>query len=105
MLTLSESWLFIVEGAATVGWAICAYFLLLDFPAQASKKKFSERERLLAIKRLATDNVTITEDDALKLSSLNAVVKALSNWKTWIMVLGYMVRIPGTPLYLQNSEY
>jgi MFS family permease len=30
-------WLFIIEGAATIIWAICASFLLLDFPANTKR--------------------------------------------------------------------
>ncbi|KAF2117389.1 pantothenate transporter liz1 [Lophiotrema nucula] len=43
-------WLFIVEGAATIGWAICAGFILLDFPQNS--KRLTERERYIAIHRL-----------------------------------------------------
>ena len=60
--------------------------------------KFSDREKLLAIKRLAEDNVTTTEEDTPRISSLKAVVKALSDWRTWIMVFGYMVIVGSSTL-------
>jgi len=43
-------WLFIVEGAATCGWAVIAFFILPDFPSNT--KRLSDRERHLAITRL-----------------------------------------------------
>ncbi|RSL51508.1 hypothetical protein CEP54_011386 [Fusarium duplospermum] len=50
-------WLFIVEGVATIGWAIVATFLLLDFPANT--KHLTDRERAIAIARLQEDSVTV----------------------------------------------
>jgi predicted MFS family arabinose efflux permease len=100
LMLIRHRWLFIVEGAATVGWAICAHFLLLDFPSQTSKK-FTERELLLANMRLAMDNnspTTNTEGVRPKLSSVKALVRALSNWRTWIMVFGYMVIVGSSTL-------
>lgn len=96
---IHSRWLFIVEGAATIGWAICAHFLLLDFPSQSSKK-FSERELLLASKRLALDNAsaTTTESNRPKISSIKALIKAVSDWRTWIMVFGYMVIVGSSTL-------
>ncbi|THW16397.1 MFS general substrate transporter [Aureobasidium pullulans] len=91
-------WLFVVEGAATIGWAICSHFLLLDFPAQPCRRKFTEREQLLAIKRLVLDNVSTTEGDTPRISSVKALVKAVSDWRTWIMVFGYMVIVGSSTL-------
>ena len=45
--TRAWRWLFIVEGAATVGWAVVAAFLLLDFPANT--KRLTDRERAIAV--------------------------------------------------------
>ncbi|TIA28489.1 MFS general substrate transporter, partial [Aureobasidium pullulans] len=91
-------WLFVVEGAATIGWAICSHFLLLDFPAQPCRRKFTEREQLLAINRLVLDNVSTTEGDTPRISSVKALVKAVSDWRTWIMVFGYMVIVGSSTL-------
>ncbi|KAI5251619.1 MFS general substrate transporter [Aureobasidium subglaciale] len=94
-----DRWLFIVEGAATVGWAICAHFLLLDFPSQTSKR-FTERELLLANQRLALDNTSPSnaEGHRPKISSFKALIKAVSDWRTWIMVAGYMVIVGSSTL-------
>lgn len=80
-------WLFIVEGAATAGWSLVSFFLLLDFPANT--KRFSDRERELAIKRLQWSNSAYTTDRE-RLGHLQAVKQSLSNWRTWLFVVGYM---------------
>lgn len=81
-------WLFIVEGAATVGVALIASFVLPDFPA--TFKGFSERQRSIAVARLAND-VTAMTHDSEQLSPGRATIEALRDWRTWMFVIGYMV--------------
>jgi hypothetical protein len=82
---------FIIEGAATAGFALVSIFFLLDFPA--TSRLLTNRERQIAIARLATENVTATfEDEGQRLSSVKATTEALKNWKTWTFVIGYMVQ-------------
>lgn len=83
-------WLFIIEGAATVGFAIISLFILPDFPA--TSRHFSEREKQVAVARLATENVTATTEDTEHLSPLEACKVACQNWRTWAFIIGYMVR-------------
>lgn len=83
-------WLFIIEGAATVGFAIISLFLLPDFPA--TSRRLSERERQVAVARLATDNVTAATANSEHLSNLDACKVACRDWRTWAFVIGYMVR-------------
>lgn len=80
-------WLFIVEGAATIGVAIISLFIFHDFPA--TSKRLSEREREVAVARLATENVSTEDSDAL--SHWQAVVISVKDWHTWSFVVGYMV--------------
>lgn len=83
-------WLFIVEGAVTVGFALLSMLFLLDFPA--TSRFLSERERYVAVKRLATENVTAaSEDPSQRLSGTKATIDAIKNRKTWLFVIGYMV--------------
>ncbi|KAL1955180.1 hypothetical protein VTO42DRAFT_8945 [Malbranchea cinnamomea] len=89
-------WLFIVEGVATIGWAIISHFLLLDFPA--TTKKFSERERALAIRRLQASSVNSRSEDSPRLTSLQALRQSLTNWRTWLLVVGYMVIVGSSTL-------
>ena len=81
-------WLFIVEGAMTAGWSLCAHFILLDFPANT--KKFTERERELAVQRIIADSLA-TRTDGPPLGHIKALKLALSSWKTWAFTIGYMV--------------
>lgn len=86
----------IVEGAATVGWAMCAAFILPDFPANT--KRLTSRERELAISRLEADNVHGRTEDTPHLTSLQALRQSVTNWRTWILVAGYMVIVGSSTL-------
>jgi MFS family permease len=82
-------WLFIVEGAATIVWACCAYFILLDFPANT--KRLTDRERMIAIARLQGGGVqTHTEGDE-RMGKLQSFKLAIMDWRTIGFILGYMV--------------
>ncbi|ETS84669.1 hypothetical protein PFICI_02694 [Pestalotiopsis fici W106-1] len=89
-------WLFIVEGAATAGWSIIASFILMDFPANT--KRLSERERALAIRRLQASNARVDTEDTPKLSHLQALKVALTNWRVWLFVVGYMAVVGSSTL-------
>ncbi|KAK4547362.1 hypothetical protein LTR36_001018 [Oleoguttula mirabilis] len=89
-------WLFIIEGAATIGWAIISAFILPDFPANT--KRLTGRARELAISRLENDNVHTRLDDGPHLTSLQALGQAVRNWRTWIFVAGYMVIVGSSTL-------
>ena len=92
-------WLFIIEGAATIGFAIISLFILPDFPA--TSRRLSEREKEVAIARLATENVTAITEDSEHLNSLGACKVACKEWRTWAFVIGYMVCLHHNA-YLQN---
>lgn len=81
-------WLFIVEGAVTVGVAFLAGFILPDFPA--TSKGFTERERNIAVARLANDVTALTQDSE-RVSPWRAVTDSVKDWRTWMFVIGYMV--------------
>jgi MFS family permease len=82
-------WLFIVEGAATIGIALIALFVLPDFPANS--RRLSEREKHVAVARLATENVTAMTEDSERLTHWKAVVMSVRDWRTWMFIIGYMV--------------
>lgn len=102
-------WLFIVEGvrhttspsteastdqskAATIVWAICASFILFDFPA--TTKGLTDRERAIAIARLRGSNVLVHTGAHKKVGTRQSFMAAVRNWQTWGFILGYMVREP-----------
>ncbi|KAJ5994232.1 hypothetical protein N7451_009956 [Penicillium sp. IBT 35674x] len=89
-------WLFIVEGAATIGCALISLFILPDFPA--TSKSLSDRERHVAVARLATENVTAVTEDTALLSNWGAVKVAVRDWRTWVFVIGYMVIVGSSTL-------
>ena len=82
-------WLFIVEGSMTAGWSVIASFILLDFPATTAK--FSERERELAMQRILAEGLSVRSEDNSGIGHLKALKLALSNWRTWVFTVGYMV--------------
>ena len=85
-----------MEGAATVGWAIVAAFILPDFPANT--KKLTQGERELAISRLEADHVNSRTEDTPRLTSLQALRQSITNWRTWLLVAGYMVIVGSSTL-------
>lgn len=89
-------WLFIIEGAATIGWALVAGFILPDFPANT--KKFDTREKELAISRLEADEHYTRSEDGPHISSLEAMKQALFSWRVWIHIGGYMVIVGSSTL-------
>lgn len=83
-------WLFVVEGAATMGYALIAAWLLPDFPATTSSRKFNEEEKKLAIRRLQLANQGV-QTDGERMGHWVAFKASMVNWRTWILVVGYMV--------------
>jgi MFS family permease len=86
----------IVEGAATIGWALISSFLLLDFPA--TDKRLSDAERALAISRLRENDASSQTEDVPRLTSLQALAASLGNWRTWLLTAGYMVIVGSSTL-------
>jgi MFS family permease len=86
-------WLFLVEGAATMAAAIIAAFILPDFPA-TSHRKFTESERALALRRLVADSQQVHNKGQAQLGHWEAFKLSMKNWRTWLFVVGYMVRRP-----------
>ncbi|KAH7920846.1 MFS general substrate transporter [Leucogyrophana mollusca] len=77
-------WLFYIEGSITIFIAVCAIFILPDFPHNT--KWLTPEERELAILRLKEDVVADTEGD-LNVSPLQGLWMALTDWKMWWFAL------------------
>lgn len=92
MLTLSQ----IIEGAATCVWALVAFFLLPDYPANT--KRLSEQERELAVSRLEEDQGRGQTEETAHISSIQALTQSVRSWKVWIMIAGYMVIVGSSTL-------
>lgn len=93
-------WLFIVEGAATIVVAILSHFILVDFPANTAR--FSERERAIAVGRLAQGGVTARIEGAERMSKGQSFILAIKDWRTIGFILGYMVRLPFIHLHVHS---
>lgn len=89
---LGWSWIFIVEGSATVGVGILAFFVLVDFPDTATF--LTPEERAFVIWKKKYDNSSVGETEAF---ALRHVWAAFSDWQVWLHILIYM-SIVG-PLY------
>ncbi|KAJ5757488.1 uncharacterized protein N7511_006182 [Penicillium nucicola] len=85
-------WLFIVEGAATAGMSLIAHWTLLDFPN--SSRGLTPDEQKLAQHRLIEDGIANEEttDPAAHQTTpiLQTLLKALSDWRAWILTPAYM---------------
>lgn len=93
LLVLNHGRLFIVQGVATVGCAIPAPFLLLDWPSTA--KQLTPRQREIALARLRADgmHVSASGDGEKSVSHTKALKNAVMNWRLWLLCIGYMTII------------
>ncbi|CAN9157444.1 pantothenate transporter liz1 [Alternaria sp. MG1] len=89
-------WLFIVEGAATIVWAMVAYFILLDFPANT--KRLTDRERAIAIARLREGGVRTHVEGEERMGKAKSFRLAIMDWRTISFILGYMVIVGSSTL-------
>ncbi|GAA5973309.1 hypothetical protein JCM11641_003066 [Rhodosporidiobolus odoratus] len=77
-------WLFFIEGALTVFFALVAIPILPDFPHN-TKRGFTKEELELAELRM-TEDVGV-KDDTAKISTKKALWLAISDYKLWLMAL------------------
>ncbi|OCH85119.1 MFS general substrate transporter [Obba rivulosa] len=89
---LGWSWIFILEGIATVIVGVIAFFTLVDFPATASF--LTPEERAYIIWRKKYDNSSVGEEEHFELRHIWA---AFTDWQVWLHSMVYMSII--TPLY------
>lgn len=80
----SWRWLFIIEGAATVVFAIITGFVIPDWPA--TTKWLSEEEKALGIMRIVEDAGSEEED----ISTKTAFKLAAKDHRVWLCILGQM---------------
>ncbi|KAF8507520.1 MFS general substrate transporter [Hysterangium stoloniferum] len=86
------SWIFILEGLATILVGILAAFVLVDFPATA--KFLTPEERAYVIWKKKYDNSSVGEQEVFAMKYLWA---AFSDWQIYLHILIYMSIIG--PLY------
>ncbi|KAH4046604.1 hypothetical protein HBH64_162090 [Parastagonospora nodorum] len=90
-------WIFIVEGAATIGIAIIGYFLVIGFPdsmlASNKLQGFTQRELEIVLDRIDRDRRDSKPD---KLTWANFRIH-VANWELW--VYGLMFLTCSAPIY------
>ena len=79
-------WLFYVEGALTIFVAICAIFILPDFP-KTSSRWLSPLEARLAERRIEEDYVGIDDQGDTENGTKAGFFKAMTDWKVWWLAL------------------
>ncbi|TEA10623.1 putative transporter [Colletotrichum sidae] len=84
-------WLFIVEGVATVGVALAAFFILLDYPSTA--RQLTPAQRQLASVRIIADGISSGGQSSLRLSHWQAFVAAVSDPRTWMFLVLFMLDV------------
>ncbi|KAG2369174.1 major facilitator superfamily domain-containing protein [Suillus spraguei] len=85
---VSWRWLFYIEGSMTIIFAICAMFILPDFPHNT--EWLTPEERSLAISRLAQDGYG-RMDGLGKQTTKGGLRSALSDWQVWWFTIALMI--------------
>ncbi|CRK22447.1 hypothetical protein BN1723_002886 [Verticillium longisporum] len=84
-------WLFIIEGVATVGVAVMAYFVLLDYPS--TSKRLTPEERQMAHVRIIADSIAQNGASSNRLSHWQAFVAAVSDPRTYMFLVLFMLDV------------
>lgn len=82
-------WLFLIEGIGTVFFGFVARFVLLDYPENTSR--LTPAERQLAIVRMMYDRKATSALQTAKLPLLKAVRAAVTDFRTYVFVVLYML--------------
>lgn len=90
----SYRWLFYIEGALTIFFAICAIFILPDFPT--TTRWLSPLERSLALKRMASDYAGIGDQGETEHEGHGYGLRlAMTDWKVYWLALTMTSNVVG----------
>jgi MFS family permease len=81
-------WLFLIEGIMSICYAVPAFFILLDFPADSKRLTLAERQ--LAVVRMAHDR-RMTDTTVKRLTPLQSVLAAVRDLRTYFFSVLYML--------------
>ncbi|KAL8731511.1 MAG: hypothetical protein Q9166_003357 [cf. Caloplaca sp. 2 TL-2023] len=79
------AWIFILEGLATILIGVASFWMVFDFPDEATFLSEVDRERV--IRRLKADQQSSAEHEDFQMAYFWASVK---DWKTWLYATIYM---------------
>ncbi|KIX03812.1 uncharacterized protein Z518_07365 [Rhinocladiella mackenziei CBS 650.93] len=102
-------WIFIVEGALTIGLAILAFFIIVDFP-ESKRNRFLSPEEIQIVKQRLIQERGTTEAGKV---TWKVIRETVSDWQVWSIATVYMTGSCGTygflfflPIILRNGlEY
>ncbi|KAJ3994207.1 sugar transporter [Lentinula boryana] len=84
-------WLFYIEGSLTVFVAICAMFILPDFPT--TTRWLTPLERKLAVQRMEEDAGVGDQGETEVGGQAPGLILALSDWRVWWMSLAMTAQV------------
>jgi len=95
-------WLFIVDGVATIGVAMTAFFVLLDYPG--TSKRLTPEERRLASIRIIHDGIATGGHSSKRLTHWQAFLAAVADPRTYMFLVLFMLDVgAGTISYFIPS--
>ncbi|KZO91348.1 sugar transporter [Calocera viscosa TUFC12733] len=87
-------WLFYIEGALTMFFAVCAIFILPDFPSTTTW--LTPEERKLAEWRMAEDGKGSSDEDLTTVhSQIRGLILAVTDWKVWFLAFMMTAEVIG----------
>ncbi|KAK0433430.1 MFS general substrate transporter [Armillaria borealis] len=84
---LGWSWIFIIEGTATVVIGLFSFFIVVDFPATA--KFLTPEERAFVVWKKKYDNSSVGEEEHF---SVKHIIQALTDWQVFLHIPDLHVR-------------
>ncbi|KAJ7667972.1 MFS general substrate transporter [Mycena polygramma] len=84
-------WLFFIEGSATVFVAVCAIFILPDFPA--TSKWLSPEERELALLRMTEDAGVGDQNETEQGGKFTGLWLAVTDWRVWWLAFALTAQV------------
>ncbi|KAK7061677.1 major facilitator superfamily domain-containing protein [Favolaschia claudopus] len=84
-------WLFYIEGALTVFIAVCAIFILPDFPA--TSKFLTPEERELALLRMTEDAGVGDQDETENHGQFGGLRMAFFDWRVWWLAFAMTAQV------------
>ncbi|KAK1998781.1 retrograde regulation protein 2 [Colletotrichum falcatum] len=84
-------WLFVLEGAITVGFSLVCYLLLVDYPATTTKFFSPEELKLAHVRILHSRGSNVEQDNDDRLTSLQSLLAVVTDMRVYPFVLLYMI--------------